>query len=134
MLHHRSIPYYDIWGNQIICEATAIILQEKSQYDEGLVMIMTYDWLAHAQKNSELKKQIEDALSCDVPQELFIDNLFRVLFKPQSQMVEVRALSEDCVWKCKIIPKRITYYLVREVINGNWNAFSENDIFDLDEE
>ena len=57
MLNHRSIPYYDIWGNQIICEATAIILPEKSLYDEGLVMIMTYDWLAHAQKNNELKNK-----------------------------------------------------------------------------
>ena len=57
MLNHRSIPYYAIWGNQIICEATAIILPEKSLYDEGLVTIMTYDWLAHAQKNSELKNK-----------------------------------------------------------------------------
>ena len=97
-------------------------------------MIMTFDWLVHAQNNSELKKQIEDALLSDVQQNLYIDDKFRVLFDPQSRMVEVRAISETCDWKHKIVPKKMTYDLVREVINGNWNAFSEDNIWDIDEE
>ena len=54
-------------------------------------------------------------------------------YYPKNQMATVNASSEECIWKHKIIPKKITFYLIKEVINGNWNAFSEKDIFDVEE-
>lgn len=48
-------------------------------------------------------------------------------------MVAVYPFSKDSKFSYKITPKILTYQLVSEVINGNWEAFSEDNIFDIDE-
>lgn len=95
-------------------------------------MIMTYDWLLWANRNSKLKKEIEDALTNDTPNELLIDDMFKITFDPQRQLVTVEASSEESSCSYKIAPKKLSYYLVKEVINGNWEAFNDKNIFDID--
>lgn len=96
-------------------------------------MIMTYHWLMWANNNPKLKNEIENALSGDKARDIQIEDTFMISFDPKNQIVTVQASSEKCVWKHKIIPKKLTYHLVREVINGNWDAFTEENIFDIDE-
>ena len=60
--------------------------------------------------------------------------MYRLSFEPLQQMVTVHPFSKDSMFNWKIIPKRLTYQLVREVINGNWDAFSEDSIFDVYDE
>lgn len=97
-------------------------------------MIMTFDWLIEANKNIKWKKIIEDALLCDKPQVLYHKEMYQLAFDPSEQLVTVYPFSKDSMFNWKIVPKRITYHLVKEVINGNWDAFSKNHIFDIDEE
>lgn len=97
-------------------------------------MIRTYDWLIWAYRQPELKKKIEEALLRDEPHDLFIGDTFKISFDPKNQMVTVNASSEDCFWSHKILPKRITYYVVRELMNGNIDAFSGDGIFDVEKD
>lgn len=96
-------------------------------------MIMTYDWLQDAIRGFEWKKTIEDAMLSSEPQVLFLKSLYRLSFDPLQRMVAVYPFSKDSKFSCKITPKILTYQLVSEVINGNWEAFSEDNIFDIDE-
>ncbi len=48
-------------------------------------------------------------------------------------MVTVHPFSIDSMFCWKIIPKKLKYELVYKVINGNWDAFSEDNIFDVPE-
>lgn len=97
-------------------------------------MIMSFDWLRDANADPEWKRQIENAMLHDEPQILFHKEIYRLLFDPLQQLVTVQPFSEDSMFSCKIMPKKFTYQLVSEVINGNWNAFSSNNIFDVIEE
>lgn len=94
-------------------------------------MIMTYDWLSYAQNHLEFKKQIEDAIFCGEDCELTLEEIYRIKFDSKTQSVVVEPFSENSNFHWKIVPKRITYRAVLQMMSGDWNNLSEEDIQDV---
>ena len=94
-------------------------------------MIMTYDWMIYAQNHPPFKKQIEDLIASGNDGELTSRDMHRIKFEAGTQTVVVTPYSKTSDFHRKIIPKRISYRAILQIINGNWNDLREVDIQDV---
>ena len=95
-------------------------------------MIMTYDLVLMAKRDPHLKEEILSAMKSDSTVDVLTD-IYRLHFQPERQTVIVRALSGASDFHWKISPKEITYRAVSLMLDGKWDALTEEDIRDVEE-
>lgn len=91
-------------------------------------MLMTFDWLIHAQNDRAWKEEIENALESKAEIELTHLNMFRILFDPDTQTTTVRPFSQTSDFHYKIKPAKITYLAVRRLLHGDFDGFVQGEI------
>lgn len=96
------------------------------------IMIMTYDFVLMARRDPYLKEEILSAMKSDSTVDVLTD-IHRLHFQPDRQTVIVRALSDTSDFHWKISPKEITYRAVSLMLDGKWDALTEEDIQDVEE-
>lgn len=96
-------------------------------------MIVSYDWLFHAQRNPALKKQIEDAVASGGDCELTWQQILRIGFEGKTQSAVVRPYAADSDFHAKVISVRISYRAIIQIINGDLDHLNDADFQWLNE-
>lgn len=93
-------------------------------------MIRTYDFLLVAKRNKNFRSQIDEAILNGLNSEIYTDT-HRLIFLPESQTVIVTAKSNVSPSHEKIVPKKITYQVLKNMLDEKWDSIDPNDITDL---
>ncbi len=95
-------------------------------------MIMTFDWLPHAQVDRAWKTEIENALESEVKIVLTHMKMFRIVFDPDTQVATVCPFSEISDFYYKTKSAKITYSAVKRLLHGDFESIVQGDITYLD--
>lgn len=93
-------------------------------------MIKTYDFLLTAKRDKDFRAQLEQAISSDTDRELCTD-IHKLVFCAADQTVTITAKSSSSPFKEKIIPKKVTYRALMQMLSNEWDRIAPNDITDL---
>lgn len=96
-------------------------------------MMLTALWLFRAkQGNEKLREQIDEALANSESVEFDCLNMFHLVFRPDEQAVFESAISETSDFHWKIRPVRYSYHAVHEILYGDPDSLSHEDMQYLD--
>ena len=94
-------------------------------------MIMTFDFIFHAQHNEILMKQLREAACSDSDIEI-CTNIHRIYFDAHRQVVAIRPYSKTSACCHKVVPKEIKYKAFAEMLDMDWKHLESDDIIDID--
>lgn len=96
-------------------------------------MIMTYDWMIYAQNHLKFKTEVENIIASGKDTEITCRGIYRLIFHGSEKLVVVKPYSDTSDFCHKIIPMKIAYRAVLQMMNGDWTNINEEDIGELEE-
>ena len=84
-------------------------------------MVMTFDFINYARKDSTFMKKLKDCLVSNDDAEMCTD-ICRLLFDGKRRVVRIEAISDTSPFHNKIIPALISYEALNAVLHGDWDA------------
>lgn len=83
-------------------------------------MIMTYDFIFYAKRDSQFMQQIRECIISRRDTELCTE-IHRLHFYGKQQLVIVKPLSNTSPFHEKVIPKTIDYQDLTRMLDGHWD-------------
>lgn len=93
-------------------------------------MIRSFDFVQMAQKNRQLRNEIEMARSSS-NRTVVYTYMHKLDFDSINKIVMVEPCSEEAHVQCKIVPKKITYKALICMLENRWDDMEEGDIVDI---
>ncbi len=82
-------------------------------------MLMTFDFIALAQHNTQFMVRLKDAVS-NHSDDAVTMKPYKLSFDAHKQIITVCPYSETSEFSAKIVPKEITYQALVKMLNNDW--------------
>ena len=90
-------------------------------------MTKSFDFIFYAQRDDCFRKELLNALESD--ENTIITTKIHILnFNSENETLLVERLPKKDGDDCKVIPVLIKYHAVKQMLNGDFDHFEENDI------